>query len=140
MVMHARHGEGKLSEAAIAKRATKMRGPNNPAWKGGVTLISRKGNYPKKERLTRCPPEFVSMARTNGYVLEHRLAVAQALGRPLTSKEVVHHVDHDPMNNELCNLMLFATNRDHKLHEAHGTPAPTWSGSAAKGTPAKCGA
>jgi hypothetical protein len=139
LVAHPRHGEGKVAPEAIAKRAAKMRGANNPAWKGGVTLLHRKGNYPKQERLVRCPERFASMARKNGYVLEHRLVVATALNRPLGRLEVVHHIDHDPSNNALGNLMLFASNKDHKLYEAHGTPAPMWSGSAVNGTPARSG-
>jgi hypothetical protein len=106
-----------------------MRGAFNPSWKGGVMQRSRRGNYPTHERLVRCPPGFSTMARSNGYVLEHRLVVAQALGRPLSRGEVVHHMNHDPMDNRLENLALFASNRDHKLHEAHGTPAPLWCGS-----------
>ena len=48
--------------------------------------------------------------------------VARAMGRTLTRAETVHHVDHNPTNNALANLLLFATNRDHKLFEARGTP------------------
>jgi len=69
------------------------------------------------------------MARKDGYVGEHRLVVAQALGRALLRSEVVHHVDHNPRNNRLENLMLFASNQDHKRYEHHGLPTPIWSGS-----------
>lgn len=126
---HENCGKGSTSPEAIAKRAAKMRGASNPAWKGGVTLIHRRGNYPKRERLVRCPPEFAEMARANGYVLEHRLVVAKAIGRPLTPKEAVHHMNHEPMDNRPENLALFKSNRDHKLYEHHGTPAPIWCGS-----------
>lgn len=129
LLVHPNFGANRTSPEAIAKRAAKMRGPNNPAWRGGVTLIHRKGNYTKTERIVRCPPEFASMARTNGYVLEHRLVVAQMLGRPLLRVEVVHHDNHDPMDNRPENLMLFASNREHKLFEAYGSPAPLWRGS-----------
>lgn len=140
LVRHPRHGEGSTAPEAIAKRASKMRGASNPAWKGGVTLVHRKGNYPRRERLVRCPPELASMARKNGYVLEHRLVVARAVGRPLTRAEAVHHIDHEPTNNDAANLMLFASNRDHKLYEAHGSPPPIWSGSSASTTAASSGA
>lgn len=129
LLVHPNFAAGKTSPEAIAKRVAKMRGPNNPAWKGGVTLVQRCGNYPKRERLVRCPPEFASMARSNGYVLEHRLVVAAVLGRVLLAMEVVHHENHDPMDNRQENLTLFSSNRDHKLYEAHGSPAPLWSGS-----------
>lgn len=68
------------------------------------------------------------MARTDGYVMEHRLVVANALGRPLVRTECVHHINHDPLDNRLENLELFASNRDHKLYEWWGIPMPIWSG------------
>ncbi len=57
------------------------------------------------------------MARRDGYVMEHRLVMAQWVGRPLTRVETVHHLDHDPLNNARTNLQLWPTNRDHKLWE-----------------------
>lgn len=116
-----------------------MSGPGNPGWKGGVTHSRKKGNY-KAIKYVRCPVEFASMARKDGYVMEHRLLVAQAMGRHLTRQEVVHHLDHDPANNTLTNLSLFKTNRDHKLFEAHGSPPPIWSGSNLSTTTALPGA
>lgn len=102
-----------------------MSGERNPAWKGGVTYFKKHGNY-TGVKYVRCPVVFHSMARKDGYVMEHRLMVAQAIGRPLLRSEVVHHKDHNPANNALDNLQLFATNRDHKLYEHHGAPAPIW--------------
>jgi hypothetical protein len=104
-----------------------MTGANNPSWKGGVTYFSRHGNY-GSVKYVRCPEDLLSMARKDGYVPEYRLVVAQVIGRPLTRKEVVHHVNHNPTDNRLENLELFASNRDHKLYEHHGTPLPIWSG------------
>lgn len=125
LLAHPDYGRGRNTPEAIAKRAAKMRGAHNPAWKGGVALLNKKG---RKERLVRCPAEFAAMARTNGYVLEHRLVVARALERCLKRAETVHHMNHDPSDNRPENLALFANNRDHKLYEAHGTPAPLWCG------------
>jgi len=91
-------------------------GPDNPAWKGGVTFKRSKGNYigPK---YVRCPPEFAGMARKDGYVMEHRLVVAKRLGRCLARTEVVHHGDHNTRNNADGNLELFASNGEHKKQE-----------------------
>jgi hypothetical protein len=104
-----------------------MRGAANPAWKGGATYFRKHGNY-KPIKYIRCPSAFSSMARKDGYVMEHRLIVAQLLGRPLLRSEVVHHDNHDPQDNHTTNLALFRSNRDHKLYEARGCPLPLWSG------------
>jgi hypothetical protein len=113
------------SEAALVERFT---GPSNPSWKGGVTYRRRRGNY-VSVRYVRCPPEFLPMARNDGYVMEHRLVVARILGRCLTRIEAVHHIDHKPLNNHPANLMLFATNKDHKLFEGGAAIVPLWDGS-----------
>lgn len=125
LVKHAHKARAAWTEAGKASYLEKMSGPNNPAWKGGVTIFKTHGNY-VGVRYVRCPTEFMAMARKDGYVMEHRLFVAQALERPLLRSEVVHHKDHNPTNNDLTNLQLFASNRDHKLFEHHGTPAPIW--------------
>lgn len=93
-------------------------GEKNPAWKGGVTLRRRRGNY-VSVKYVRCPPHLKSMARTDGYVMEHRLVMAEWIGRPLLRVECVHHVDHAPLNNPRTNLELWPDNRSHKMAE-HG--------------------
>jgi hypothetical protein len=102
-----------------------MLGEKNWAWKGGVTYFKTHGNYVGVKYI-RCPQEYISMARKDGYVMEHRLIVAKTLNRPLLRIEVVHHLDHDPTNNALSNLILFASNRDHKLHEHGKAIEPLW--------------
>jgi len=128
---HAHKGRAAWTTEALASFREKMSGANNHAWKGGVTFKRSKGNYigPK---YVRYPIAFTPMARKDGYVMEHRLAVAMAVamavGRCLSRVECVHHVDHNPRNNALSNLMLFRTNRDHKLFEVYGSPLPIWRG------------
>lgn len=124
---HAHKGRAAWTPEQEAAFAERMTGESNPAWKGGVTYFKTHGNY-QGVRYVRCPPEFASMARKDGYVMEHRLVVAQALGRPLARAEVVHHLDHDPANNEPSNLLLFASNSAHKRWEHHGSPEPIWRG------------
>jgi len=51
--------------------------------------------------------------RKSGWIYEHRLVASQAIGRPLTDEEVVHHKDENRQNNDPENLMVFATSSDH---------------------------
>ena len=62
------------------------------------------------------------MARKDGYVMEHRLVMAGAMGRCLSRQEVVHHLNHDSMDNRLDNLKLFASNSLHKRFEGTALP------------------
>lgn len=101
-----------------ARAAAHLNGPTNPAWKGGVTHRRRRGNY-VSVRYVRCPPDLLSMARADDYVMEHRLVMARWVGRALSRAECVHHIDHDPLNNLRRNLDLWPDNRSHKLAE-HG--------------------
>ena len=114
-----------MTEERKQKLREQMTGPRNPSWKGGVTYRHSHGNY-KGARYVRCPKEFSEMARKDGYVMEHRLVVAQAIGRPLTRQECVHHVNHDPLDNRLENLMLFPSNAAHKTYESRGELSPLW--------------
>jgi hypothetical protein len=52
-----------------------------------------------------------------GYVLLHRYLMELMLGRYLTKKEVVHHIDHNTQNNDESNLMLFSSHKEHTAYE-----------------------
>lgn len=93
-------------------------GAANPAWKGGVTIFKKKGNY-KGVRYIRAPDWMRPMARKDGYIMEHRMVMAEWCGFLLTRTEVVHHVNHNPTQNSRTNMELWPDNRSHKLAE-HG--------------------
>lgn len=52
---------------------------------------------------------FIAMRRQKkgGGVMEHRFVMAQMLGRPLTSRELVDHMDGNKLNNSPDNLRLY---------------------------------
>jgi hypothetical protein len=61
-----------------------------------------------------------------GYVIESRVIMEKKLGRYLDRKEVVHHLDKNPLNNHPDNLSLFRSNSDHLRHELTGK-CPNWT-------------
>ena len=113
---HGHKGRAAWSPETDAAYRESQLGEKNPAWKGGVTYRKRHGNY-VTVRYVRAPEWAKPMARQDGYVMEHRLVMAQMLGRLLTRTECVHHHDHDPLNNAPTNLELWPTNQAHKLGE-----------------------
>ena len=83
----------------------------HPNWKGGRMMHGRYW-YVRADDHPHCTK--------NGYVAEHRLVVEADIGRYLRPREVVHHIDGDPGNNLLANLMVFQTNADHLRFDLAG--------------------
>jgi Mor family transcriptional regulator len=77
-------------------------GEDHGGWKGGRIVVQGYACI----HLSPPHPYFKTMARMNGYVAEHRLVMAEALGRPLEDHESVHHLDGNKLNNVLSNLQL----------------------------------
>ena len=77
----------------------------NPNWKGG--RIKDKVGY-----IYICSPKHPYRNNRN-YVYEHRLVVEKYLGRYLTPKEQVHHINGIKDDNRIENLMVFASNSAH---------------------------
>ena len=130
--------EQQLTQAEIARRLgvheatigrsckrlhlkTQRTGPRakdgHPNWKGGRYQVGhywyvRADDHPN--------------ATKAGYVAEHRIVMETKLGRFLTRREVVHHIDGNPENNAPENLMVFGSNPDHLRHELTGR-VPNWT-------------
>lgn len=60
---------------------------------------------------------YVHVYVGNGkHKLEHVLVIEEAIGRELTKNECVHHIDHNPSNNDISNLLLMTRGAHSKLH------------------------
>ncbi|MFA5433363.1 MAG: NUMOD3 domain-containing DNA-binding protein [Candidatus Paceibacterota bacterium] len=86
-------------------RITKLR-DKNPHWNGGRKTMRGYVYILKPEH----------PFNNNGYVLEHRLVMEEALNRYLKPEEVVHHINEIRDDNRLENLMLFENDGKHKAY------------------------
>lgn len=85
---------------------------NHPRWCGGT--VSKEQGY-KVVRIPKDSP-FLSMCHWYGRkIFEHRLVMAQHLGRCLLSSESVHHINGIRTDNRVENLAIV----NHKTHEKH---------------------
>ena len=84
-------------------RSKNIRGESNPNWRGGRTLHASDGYM----KITLQPDSpFYPMIQSRGYVMEHRLVVAEHLGRCLARDEIVHHKNGIKDDNRIENLLL----------------------------------
>jgi hypothetical protein len=86
------------------------RGENSHNWTGGRRL-----DHDGYMRVNIHPGEpFFCMANKGQRTIkEHRLVMAQHLGRPLERWEVVHHINGNRTDNEITNLALLPGQNTH---------------------------
>ena len=98
-------GSKDKSKEAHINRCEGHKGHKTSHWKGGKSI--RRGYI-----LIWCPTHPNNRL---GYVYEHRLVMEKHLGRTLSSKEVVHHINQNISDNRIENLMVFEDSGKHLL-------------------------
>lgn len=101
-------------EGANLNREAKL-GPRNPCWKGGrrqieegyIQVWADPGHPFYKEMVNGTGPNDTK----TGTFLEHRIVMAEHLGRSLLSTEQVHHINGDRADNRIENLQLRKSKR-----------------------------
>lgn len=86
----------------IESKARYASGEKHGRWKGG--RYRGRGGYIFVQVDADSP--FAEMCNTQGYVQEHRLVMAEQMGRPLKSWETVHHINDIKDDNKPKNLQL----------------------------------
>jgi len=102
---HSLESKNKISLAGIGKHV----GSKNARWKGG--------RYITKFGYVLIKAHGHPFLNKMGYIQEHRLVIEKHIGRYLTRKEVVHHINGIKTDNRIENLMLLPSLSAHvKLH------------------------
>jgi len=78
---------------------------------------NRRGDSGGRTKTTRGYILLCRRTKQDGRVerREHRLVMESMLGRPLTRREVVHHINGDRADNRRENLMLFSSAKEHRV-------------------------
>jgi len=96
------------SEETKQKIREGVEGKNNGNWKGGLANSGGRIFFKTPEGC-----QFSCMKNGKGYILIHRLIMAEYLQRPLKDEEVVHHINEDITDNRIENLRLFENKGEH---------------------------
>lgn len=89
----------------------------------GKTFSSLKKESPlcqeccKESFLSENEPNSYKNAKGGGYCWEHRKIAEEVFGRKLLTNEVIHHIDENPKNNHLSNLIVLSRSSHGKLHQ-----------------------
>lgn len=100
-------------KCGIPKGGVLRKGKSNSRWSGG----KRHADGYIFITIDRSHPYFSMAIKASGrniyQIAEHRLVMAQLIGRSLSDDEMVHHINGIKSDNRLENLMLLKTNQHH---------------------------
>jgi hypothetical protein len=92
-------------------------GPQHWKWKGGkrtnrlgYVVVTMFESHPFFEAMHYRTGRVGGNTPGSNFVFEHRLVMAEHLGRPLLPSETVHHIDGNRANNDIVNLQLRISN------------------------------
>jgi len=113
---------GKPAFSLCNKCANKLyglthRGSNHPQWKGGRYLNKEAKYQYVYITLTEDDPYYCMADPQCHQVLEHRYVMAQHLGRPLESWEIVDHRNDPKSDNRIENLDLVTLHENLQLQK-----------------------
>jgi hypothetical protein len=97
-------------KCSARRNVKRYKGSAHASWKGGY---KKSKNYVWVYITPDCP--FKSMAYGN-YIPEHRLVMANHIGRPLDISECVHHINGNEKDNRIENLCILTLSEHTKLH------------------------
>lgn len=103
------HIRGEATRFIVGHYGRDQRSPN---WKGG--------RHVSNGRVFVFVGETHPMSHVGGYAFEHRLVFAEALGRPLRASEHVHHINENPLDNRIENLLLLTRTQHTRVHNLIG--------------------
>jgi len=110
LVWHQRRDLNRACKKCAYKVRRTRCGHDHPNWKGGRYL------RPDGYYAVQIPKDSAYLPMSfdrRGYALEHRLVIAQHLGRLLLDSEVVHHINGNKADNRLDNLELLPNDASH---------------------------